>query len=103
MASERASAGIVVTSGHFTRDAREFASGKPVELIDGPGLIGLIKDVQGARPVEPSPVMRTASSVQACPDCGSIMILRTAKRGAKAGSEFWGCPSYPKCRGTRPA
>lgn len=31
------------------------------------------------------------------------MIVRTARRGAKAGSNFRGRRSYPKCRGTRPA
>lgn len=33
-----------------------------------------------------------------CPRCGSIMVLRTAKRGASVGNEFWGCSAYPKCR-----
>lgn len=36
-----------------------------------------------------------------CPQCGSEMILRTAKRGANAGNKFWGCSGYPKCRGIR--
>ncbi|WP_232209291.1 hypothetical protein ACN2MM_06290 [Alkalilimnicola ehrlichii MLHE-1] len=26
------------------------------------------------------------------------MVLRTAKRGANAGNQFWGCSGYPKCR-----
>ena len=33
-----------------------------------------------------------------CPRCGSAMLVRTAKRGARAGNQFWGCSSYPKCR-----
>lgn len=33
-----------------------------------------------------------------CPRCGSRMVLRTAKRGTNAGSQFWGCTAYPKCR-----
>lgn len=33
-----------------------------------------------------------------CPKCGSPMRLRTAKRGERAGSRFWGCSRYPKCR-----
>lgn len=37
-----------------------------------------------------------------CPRCGSRMILRTAYRGANAGSRFWGCPRFPRCKGTRP-
>lgn len=38
-----------------------------------------------------------------CPSCGQPMILRTAKRGANAGSQFWGCSAYPACKGTRRA
>jgi hypothetical protein len=33
-----------------------------------------------------------------CPRCGSRMVLRTAKQGAKAGGQFWGCSTYPKCK-----
>ena len=33
-----------------------------------------------------------------CPKCGSSMVLRTAKRGANAGKQFWGCSAYPRCR-----
>ncbi|WP_043319504.1 nuclease-related domain-containing protein [Microbulbifer sp. HZ11] len=35
-----------------------------------------------------------------CPKCGSKMVKRTSKRGPNAGSQFWGCSSFPKCRGT---
>ena len=38
-----------------------------------------------------------------CPKCGGEMVLRAAKKGANAGSNFWGCSAYPKCRGTRNA
>ncbi|MBA2430690.1 MAG: topoisomerase DNA-binding C4 zinc finger domain-containing protein [Chthoniobacterales bacterium] len=36
-----------------------------------------------------------------CPSCNSQMVRRNAKRGVNAGSEFWGCRNYPRCRGTR--
>ena len=38
-----------------------------------------------------------------CPQCGASMVLRTAKRGAEAGSQFWGCSNFSakKCQGTR--
>ena len=36
-----------------------------------------------------------------CPACNAVMVKRTARRGANAGSEFWGCPGYPGCRVTR--
>lgn len=41
----------------------------------------------------------TAEAVSpSCPKCGSEMMLRTAKSGANAGNQFWGCSGYPTCR-----
>jgi restriction system protein len=40
-------------------------------------------------------------SVTICPKCGGELIKRLAKRGAMAGSTFYGCANYPKCRYTR--
>lgn len=37
-----------------------------------------------------------------CPLCGKFLALRTAQKGARAGSQFWGCSGYPECKGTRP-
>ena len=34
-----------------------------------------------------------------CPRCGAPMVLRTAKKGNNAGKMFYGCSTYPKCRG----
>ncbi|NMA45421.1 MAG: four helix bundle protein [Lentisphaerae bacterium] len=35
-----------------------------------------------------------------CPQCGKEMVLRTVKTGQRAGSQFWGCSAYPRCKGT---
>lgn len=37
-----------------------------------------------------------------CQKCGSEMVLRTARKGANAGNQFWGCANYPSCRSTAP-
>ena len=37
-----------------------------------------------------------------CPKCGSLLVLRKAKSGSNAGTQFWGCSSFPKCRFTEP-
>ncbi|MGI9337559.1 MAG: NERD domain-containing protein [Gammaproteobacteria bacterium] len=37
-------------------------------------------------------------STQPCPKCGAALVMRTAGKGARSGSKFWGCTSYPKCR-----
>jgi four helix bundle suffix protein len=34
-----------------------------------------------------------------CPLCGKPTVLRTAKSGKSAGSQFWGCSDYPSCKG----
>ena len=110
MAAKGATGGFVVTSGRFTDDAISFASGRNVTLVDGPKLAGLIRQVKAGAG---QPVSRTeagnattpnAASAQAtaCPLCAKPMARRTAKRGANAGGEFWGCTGYPACRGTRP-
>lgn len=49
-------------------------------------------------PTEPSDI-----TAPACPACGGGMVLRTARQGKNTGSRFWGCRSFPDCRGTRPA
>lgn len=42
------------------------------------------------------------ASKTVCAKCGSALVLRTARNGANAGSKFYGCTAYPKCRHTVP-
>ncbi len=51
----------------------------------------------GSTPAPASPVV-TKETSPSCPKCGANMLLRTAKSGANAGGQFWGCANYPKCR-----
>jgi hypothetical protein len=39
-----ANKGILITSGRFSSQAREWAAGKPLELVDGDGLLQLIEE-----------------------------------------------------------
>ena len=106
MAARGAAGGFVVTSGHFTDEAIRFASGLNVTLIDGPELQALIRDARaspnvGAVPVPPSAQPGAPSGMPDCPLCAGPMVRRTARRGARAGDEFWGCTNFPSCHGTR--
>ena len=109
MAAKGAAGGFVVTSGRFTDEAQRFAEGRNINLIDGTELGALIGPVQTAasraEPTSKRPAMRprVAESIgPACPTCQRPMVKRLAKRGGNAGAEFWGCSSYPACRGVRP-
>ncbi len=102
MAAKGATGGFVVTSGVFTADARAFATGRNIELMDGKALHALIRGVTApdkATSVAPA----IATNAPACPVCQSAMEKRIAKRGANSGNAFWGCSQYPACKGTRPA
>jgi restriction system protein len=109
MAAKGATGGFVVTSGRFTEEATRFASGRNLKLIDGPLLHGLIRQAKNAKGQTPEretdqppmPAMVDPTTTPECPTCTKPMVKRTAKRGAKVGSEFWGCTAYPACRGTR--
>jgi len=107
MTAEQADEAIIVITGKFTRDARDFAAGKPIRLIDGLQLLALVQSVQIPRAATTSPSQFggqgrggvASSNPPACPRCGKPMVLRTAKRGPNTGSQFWGCSNYPGCKG----
>ncbi len=113
MAHEGAARGVFVSSGRYTTDALTFAETNSIEAIDGDRLLEMVRSVQAgphAKPVDalpgaaprltPDPVpTETAPQPPSCPRCGSPMVLRTARRGPNAGSQFYGCQRYPACRG----
>ena len=94
----------IATVGGFTPDAARFAEGKPISLIDGETLLGMICSAQAAVAASPQRAesaaqvaSATTSSAPECPRCGTQMVER---KNRQTGSVFWGCPMYPKCRGT---
>lgn len=119
VAREKATRGIFVASGSYTSDALAEAAGQPpLELIDGPKLLKLIQGVQletaepqqraldVQSPVSAAGVVNQAQAASEeneplCPQCGSPMKKRLARRGSNAGNEFWGCSTWPRCEGTR--
>ncbi len=48
---------------------------------------------------DPSDRTDPTDQIPLCPQCGKLMVLRTAKSGKNAGSQFWGCCDYPDCKG----
>ena len=105
MTEEAASGGFFISAGVFTRDARTFAAEMNIELIGGVSLQRFLESEETHKSPAPYPepvfLSSTAMTVPVCPSCGSPMIRRVAKFGKTAGEEFWCCPHYPHCRGTR--
>ena len=62
---------------------------------------GFTEKLYGARKRTLSDRSDTSDRKPACPNCGRPMVLRTARKGQKAGQPFWGCSGYPDCKGTR--
>ncbi|WP_333681817.1 restriction endonuclease [Dyella sp.] len=100
----------IVAVGDYTTDARRFAEGKPIELINGEVLLALVRDVQRPMLAKVAPAMtnpvdtpapeRPPSPSPSCPKCGANMIKRLNRQ---TKDHFWGCAEYPACRGTRMA
>ena len=114
MTDAEASAGVLVTSGAFSAEALAFAQKNRIKLIDGVALAEMLRlaRTRGSdeRPSAHAPAPRPETAVPsakphtaACPHCGGPMVLRTAKTGPYAGSQFYGCSSFPACRGIRGA
>lgn len=97
VATSGATGGILVCSGHYTRQAQEFAETANIELIDGPKLAQMLK-LDTERPQAPR-----GPATDECPRCHSNLVIRTVKKGANRGRNFLGCSSFPACRYTRDA
>ena len=99
VSAQRAQGGFVVTGGEFSGEAQQFAESCGIRLIDGPALEKLIGDFPSRNTAEDSNVAVVAELNPMCPQCGTAMVQRTAKKGQFVGQSFWGCSRYPKCRG----
>lgn len=98
MAHEKVEKAFFMAPNGFTDDARAFAAENRITLLDGKLFLAMLERL----PAEPRQQLldfATAGdwTTPTCPSCGIKMTARDSKRG-----RFWGCVSYPKCRGTLP-
>ncbi|MDP3126823.1 MAG: restriction endonuclease [Thiobacillus sp.] len=103
MAARSATGGFVLTSGVFTDEARAFAKGKNIELMDDKALDALTRGVSVPVKFFRDPLSVLTIGAPYCPECQSRMVKRRARDGANAGMKFWRCSRYPDCKGKRPA
>lgn len=103
--SDRQLSEAVAARAQAERDLRELGVSVPASTVSLTVTSPSKSTPQTARShlaATPNPPRATiSSSTPTCPSCGSRMVRRTARRGRSAGSQFWGCSQYPRCRGTR--
>ena len=99
MPFRRAVGGYVIASETFAQPAEEFARGRGIKLINGKWLKSMLTQAtasldakrQGRTGVTPIPPLAVPKLAPLCPSCSRGMVLRMAKKGPNAGSDFWGC------------
>ena len=101
MTAEQATSASVVCSGIYTQEAKNFAAGKNIDLVDGPQLEAMIKQVQRMPQQKTASKNTTISPKLDCPQCGNKLLVRKARKGKNAGNEFYGCSTFPSCRYTK--
>jgi len=98
MTSGNIGEGVLVTSGKFTQEARDFAGKEQISLIDGAGLVDKITALVPETALE---LLKFATEgdyqTPTCPACSVKMISR---KSTSQGRRYWGCRNYPACKHT---
>jgi restriction system protein len=89
--------GQFACTARYTDAAREFARDNQINLLDGPALLTLIAK---RTPEQQQALLDVALEGEywkpTCVNCGVKMVFRVPRDDGRA---FWGCKSFPKCRG----
>lgn len=92
--------GVIATTSTFTTEAKSFAMGKEIHLVEGEDLVRKLRDLA---PERQRSLIEFATEgdfwTPTCPSCGigTRMVMRTS---GKDGTRFWGCEKFPVCRST---
>jgi restriction system protein len=92
--------GIFITLCGYTGEAKQLAQKHGIEIVNEIGLARMLEATSARFDAETLAIL--CDTRKFCPRCESEMVLRSAGKGNNAGSQFWGCSSYPKCRYTMP-
>jgi hypothetical protein len=92
--------GIFITLCGYTEQARQLAEKHGIEIISETRLVQMIESTNARFDPEALEILHDKRKF--CPKCEREMVLRTAAKGPGAGTQFWGCSGYPKCRFTLP-
>jgi restriction system protein len=98
MSSGHVGEGVLVTSGKFTKEARDFAGKEGVSLIDGADLVAKLAELV---PEKALALYKLATQGDfRTPTCPSCAIKMTSRKSTAYGRPYWGCRNYPACKQT---
>jgi hypothetical protein len=94
--------GSFYTTGSFSDDAFSIGlANENLDLVDGQTFLNRIQRLQLSAQLRLFEIATEGDyTTPTCASCGVKMILKTAEKGRDAGSRFWGCRNYPRCRST---
>jgi restriction system protein len=98
MSSGKVGEGVLVTSGKFTQEARDFADKEKISLIDGAELLGKIGALVPEKALDLLKVATEGDFLT--PTCPSCAIKMVSRKSTTHGRPFWGCRNYPGCKQT---
>ncbi len=84
---------LVVTTGSVSPQARAWAQGKPIKLVELEELLSLIKNHFHEEHIIPADYFPPLLPGSKCPSCGATLRKVKGHHGP-----FWGCTRYPQCR-----
>lgn len=98
MTHEKIGKAFFMTSGRYSVDVKATAEANRITLIDGTMLVELFRRLP---PADQESLLIFATEgdyrTPTCPSCGIKMVGKAGKAGKL---DFWGCPTYPRCRQT---
>ena len=101
MSADQIEYGVFATTSSYTNEAIEWAVGKRLQLLTGQDFVTAFNQLPDDQRTY---LIQFATfedySTPTCPSCDQKMVNRTASKGKSAGSSFWGCRNYPKCKQT---
>lgn len=94
MTHQKIGKGIFITTADYTNEAVQFAKANPIDLVNGPKFLGMIRKLsEDARRRLLAVATEGEFTTPTCPSCGIKMVRRNSER-----ADFWGCSNYPRCK-----